>query len=63
MSTEDATAELKTSQARVENNVRTEKLKHLRNQIKSGTFAIMDKNNKGFEMSCKKVAERIAKLI
>ena len=60
MSTEGLTVELKTQNAQAAtDNARAEKIQFLKNQIKTGKLAIMDKKNKGFMASCAKIAKKL----
>ena len=58
MSTDDVTVTKKTSTDATD-KARAEKLQYIKNQIKTGKLAIMDKKNKGFAASCAKIAKKL----
>lgn len=63
MSTDDLTIESKIRKSQVTDipidNTRTKKLNYLKNKIKTGDFAIIDKKNSGFAASCAKIAKKL----
>jgi hypothetical protein len=63
MSTDDLTIEFKAEITQAApahtNRTRAEKLKFIKNQIKTGEFSILDKQNKGFMQSCAKIAKKL----
>ena len=63
MSMDELTVERKTNNTQAApataDKSRAEKVQYLKNQIKTGKLAIMDKKNKEFSASCAKIAKKL----